>query len=71
VEQDHRGTIGGTGFRVSNIEEACIDLLQRTERWVRVRLTRGNACPFCVAGFRFRGTGREKVGGSNGCSHST
>jgi hypothetical protein len=31
MQQNHRGTIGGAGFRVSNVQESGIDLLQRTE----------------------------------------
>ena len=40
VQKNDRGTIGGAGFGVSDIQQAGIDLLQRAERSVRSRLDR-------------------------------
>ena len=40
VQKNDRGTIGGTGFGVSDIEDAGINLFQRGERRVRPRLDR-------------------------------
>ena len=45
VQKNDRGTIGGAGFGVADIQDAGIDLLQRAERRVRSRLDRGQ--PFC------------------------
>jgi hypothetical protein len=44
VQKDYGRTIGGTGFRISNIEKACFDLLERSERRVRPRLNYRQIC---------------------------
>ena len=38
MQKNDRRAIGGTGFGVGDIQDAGIDLLQRTERRVRSRL---------------------------------
>ena len=63
VQKNDRGTIGGTGFGVSDIEEAGVDLLQRAKRRVRSRLDRAQLRRFCS---RCRGTDHAELGGSKG-----
>ena len=47
VQKNDRRTVGGTGFRVSDIQDAGIDLLERGERRVRTRFDcfRGSILP--------------------------
>ena len=35
MEKDHRGTIVGASFSVADIQQACLDLLERSERCAR------------------------------------
>ncbi len=37
MQENHGCTIGGTRFNVADVEETCIDLLDRSERSIRAR----------------------------------
>ena len=62
MQQEDRRTLGGAGFRISDIEEAGIDPLQGGERGVRPRRDRGQR-RFRRAGLRRRGADAELGGG--------
>ena len=60
VQKNDRRTIGGAGFSVSDVQDAGIDLLQRSERRVRPRLDRGQLAGR-PARLRVRGTDQPKL----------
>ena len=66
MQQNDRGTVGGTGFGVADVEEAGIDLFQRRERCVRPGLEPWEIGRPCLFGLCLRGTGQAKLGGRDG-----
>src|SRR5438105_14600994 len=66
VQKNDHGTIGGTDFSVTNIQEASIDLLDGAERGVRPRLGRGDVGSLYLARLCASGTDHSERGGSNG-----
>jgi hypothetical protein len=71
VQKNDRGTIGGACFRVTDVEDAGVDLLQRRERGVRSRLDRRQRRRSCPADLRVRRRHKAELSGDDGAGCST
>src|ERR1035437_5523773 len=66
VDKNDCWAIGGAGFGVSDIQEACVNLFERAKRCVCARLIWPQVCWIYCAGLCLRETGSDKPGGGSG-----
>ena len=62
MQKNDRGTVGGAGLGVSDIQQAGVDLLERAEDALVPRLTLDRSCRLCLARLCTRGTDHAEPG---------